>query len=73
MRLKVARAVWSGTGTSSTRLVANSFRGKVDLTLTVTSRRVRPCSWISATALKGSVMPSAAVQQRYSAAVQEQQ
>jgi hypothetical protein len=30
--LKEARAVWSGTGTSTTMLVANSFCGKVDFT-----------------------------------------
>ena len=58
----MARAVWSGTGTSSTTFVANSLRGKVLFTLTVTSIRVRPCSVMSATALKGSVMPSAAGQ-----------
>lgn len=31
-RLKEARAVWSGTGISSTTLVANSLTGKVLLT-----------------------------------------
>jgi hypothetical protein len=30
--LKEARAVWSGTGTSTTMLVANSFIGNVLLT-----------------------------------------
>ena len=35
VRLKVERAVWSGTGTSTTTLVANSLVGKVDLTCTL--------------------------------------
>jgi len=53
-----ARAVLSGTGTVTSRLTANSFALKLALSLTLTSRRVRPSSCTMGSTLNGLLMPS---------------
>lgn len=53
-----AFAVFSGTGTVTTRLSAYSLSLKFAFSLTLTSRRVRPSSLTIGSTLNGRLMPS---------------
>ena len=53
-----AFAVFSGTGTVTTRLSAYSLSLKLAFSLTLTSRRVRPSSLTIGSTLNGRLMPS---------------
>ena len=53
-----AFAVFSGTGTVTTRLSAYSLSLKFAFSLTLTSSRVRPSSFTIGSTLNGRLMPS---------------